>query len=643
MTSKFRSGVVVAFLLAAPRALAQEPPSGFAIDRFEPADRGSSWFALDSLDLRGHRRHAVGDVTELGYKPLVLYNADGSERAALLRAQLFTHLGGTLLLWDRARFGFNLPILVYQSAESGTLASSVYSAATGATIGDLRFGGDARLYGKYGDPITVAAGLQLWMPTGDRASYTGDGKVRLQPRVQAAGESGDFAYAARLGVAVRTQDEPFAGTPMGSELTFGVAGGVRAVHKHFLFGPELYGSTGISSSEAFFGRRTTPVELLLGAHYRVTDDLHLDFGIGPGLTRGVGTPLFRTAFSVAWAPAYRAPPLPLPPDRDRDMVYDMEDACPDVPGVRTGDPRTNGCPPPPPDRDGDGVFDPEDACPDVPGVRTDDPRTNGCPPPPPDRDGDTVIDSEDACPDVPGVRTEDPKTNGCPPPPPDRDNDTIIDPEDACPDVPGPRDADPKKNGCPPARIEAGQIKITEQVKFAFFSAKILPESDAILKAVLEVLVAHPEITKLSVEGHTDNQGAAALNKELSRQRAAAVVAWLVKHGVAKGRLVSTGFGKDRPIDTNDTEQGRANNRRVELHIKEPKGQPPAAPPAPRAPSPGGAPPPPATAPAAVAVPPAPGSAAAPPAAMPVPPASGSAAPPPAPPPAPAGAPPGKK
>jgi outer membrane protein OmpA-like peptidoglycan-associated protein len=74
------------------------------------------------------------------------------------------------------------------------------------------------------------------------------------------------------------------------------------------------------------------------------------------------------------------PPPPEPPprgDRDQDTVFDDEDACPDVPGIRTTDPTTNGCPRG--DRDKDTVFDDEDACPDVPGVRTDDPATNGCP------------------------------------------------------------------------------------------------------------------------------------------------------------------------------------------------------------------------------------------------------------------------
>src|SRR5438046_2577899 len=65
------------------------------------------------------------------------------------------------------------------------------------------------------------------------------------------------------------------------------------------------------------------------------------------------------------------------------------------------------------DRDGGGVLDAEDACPDEPGVRTDDPKTNGCPPPK-DRDGDGILNSEDACPDDPGPKNDDPKKNGCP-------------------------------------------------------------------------------------------------------------------------------------------------------------------------------------------------------------------------------------
>jgi outer membrane protein OmpA-like peptidoglycan-associated protein len=211
------------------------------------------------------------------------------------------------------------------------------------------------------------------------------------------------------------------------------------------------------------------------------------------------------------------------------------------------------------------VLDADDACPDVPGVKTQDPKTNGCPS---DRDNDGILDADDACPDTPGLKTDDPKTNGCPPDP-DRDKDGIVNEQDACPDTPGPRTADPTKNGCPAAAVVGKRIVILEQVKFATGSAKILPASDTVLNAVLQVLQGHTEIKHLRIEGHTDNVGAAAMNKTLSADRAAAVVTWLAKHGIDKARLSSEGFGMSRPLDTNGTADGRKNNRRVEFHIED--------------------------------------------------------------------------
>ena len=116
-------------------------------------------------------------------------------------------------------------------------------------------------------------------------------------------------------------------------------------------------------------------------------------------------------------------------------------------------------------------------------------------------------------------------------------------------------------------RIENGQIRIREQVQFKTDSATILKQSDYILQAVVKVLVEHPEIKTVRVEGHTDTQGKARHNKTLSKRRAASVVKWLVKHGIKKKRLASAGYGQERPLATNMTEDGRQQNRRVEFHI----------------------------------------------------------------------------
>ena len=306
---------------------------------------------------------------------------------------------------------------------------------------------------------------------------------------------------------------------------------------------------------------------------------------------------------------------PLPKDTDGDGIPDDVDACPTIKGVPNADPTKNGCPPVA-DRDHDGIPDPEDACPDEAGPKNDDPSLNGCP----DRDGDGVPDKVDACPDVPGVKTTNPKTNGCPA---DRDGDGIPDDKDACPDDPGPPNADPAKNGCPLVVVRDKEIVINEQVQFDTAKSTIKSASDGLLDSVAAVLKTHTEIKKIEVQGHTDNVGSKGLNKQLSNDRAAAVMKALVKRGVGQERLVSKGYGQDVPIASNDTDEGRAKNRRVQFVIVEksgeaPKPTVPAVQPAAPAPKPAAVPAP-APKPAAAAPAPAPAPKPAAPAPAPAP------------------------
>ncbi|WP_394843445.1 OmpA family protein [Pendulispora brunnea] len=581
---------------------------GFALDRFDPSERGSEWFVLDTLDMRGKVRPAFGVVGDWGYKPLAVYDKanDDKEIGSIVENQFFVHVGGSLALAERIRLGVNLPIAAYQNGDRITSNGRTFTPPESA-LGDLRLSADLRLFGRYGGPITAALGASVYLPTGDQENYTSDGKIRVQPHVNVAGDIGLFAYAVKAGFNYRPLDDEFVqGKRLGSELFGAVSAGLRLANKKLLIGPELYGSTVVTDEKSFFKKRTTPAEVMLGLHY-TAGDFRFGAGVGTGVfagSRGWGSPQVRGLLNIEWMPAYTedsdgdgvpdsedacptqpgvktndpktngCPPVVAPADRDGDGIVDSEDACPDVPGVKTNDPKTNGCPA---DKDGDGVYDRDDACIDVPGVKTNDPKTNGCPP---DKDGDGVYDKDDACVDVPGVKTSDPKTNGCPP---DRDKDGIVDNLDACPDQPGPSDPDPKKNGCPAARIEAGQIKIIQQVKFKTNSATIV-ESDAILNAVLAILKEHAEIKKIRVEGHSDNTGKAAYNKTLSQKRAASVAKWLTDHGIDKKRVIAKGWGQEKPIDTNNTEEGRANNRRVEFHIEETPEAPAKAEKAPKAP-----------------------------------------------------------
>jgi outer membrane protein OmpA-like peptidoglycan-associated protein len=101
-------------------------------------------------------------------------------------------------------------------------------------------------------------------------------------------------------------------------------------------------------------------------------------------------------------------------------------------------------------------------------------------------------------------------------------------------------------------------------IHFDTGKATILPDSESALNEIVKMLQQNPDV-KLSVEGHTDNVGAAASNQALSEKRAQTVVAWLTGHGVAAARLKSKGWGQTKPVADNSTEEGRGKNRRVEL------------------------------------------------------------------------------
>ena len=230
-------------------------------------------------------------------------------------------------------------------------------------------------------------------------------------------------------------------------------------------------------------------------------------------------------------------------DADGDGVVDPQDRCLNTPtGTRVD---ASGCPA---DSDSDGVSDPSDRCPGTPaGMRVD--ASNGCPI---DADADGVVDSVDKCPGTaPGV-TVDPA--GCPP---DADGDGVGDTQDRCPGT-GPGVA-VDATGCP----ASGPV-ILEGVSFLTGSAKLTLNSQGPLDRVVTALRERPEL-KVVIEGHTDNVGNRDANLRISKARADAVRAYFIAKGIAANRLTSVGIGPDQPVAPNDTEEGRARNRRVQL------------------------------------------------------------------------------
>jgi outer membrane protein OmpA-like peptidoglycan-associated protein len=124
----------------------------------------------------------------------------------------------------------------------------------------------------------------------------------------------------------------------------------------------------------------------------------------------------------------------------------------------------------------------------------------------------------------------------------------------------------------PLVSVSRRQITIRRQVNFATDSAEILPDSDALLSEVADVILRHPEITQIEIQGHTDNRGSHDHNMDLSQRRADSVRDWLVRAGVQAERLTTRGYGPDVPLVPPITAANRARNRRVQFMIQQQTG-----------------------------------------------------------------------
>ena len=241
--------------------------------------------------------------------------------------------------------------------------------------------------------------------------------------------------------------------------------------------------------------------------------------------------------------AIALPAAPIQVDQDDDGVSNENDDCPE----RSGLLKYKGCPVP--DEDGDGINDENDKCPNAEGTV----QYRGCPVPDTDKDG--IPDDKDACPTVAGL----PGYKGCAIP--DSDKDGINDELDQCPTIAGIagnngcEDLQPKLNNIAAAlKFEIGQVNIAN---------KLLQGLDSLV----QIMTQYPT-TKLLITGHTDNTGSRKINEPLSLSRAKKIQGYLVKKGLEVNRTSILGLADTQPIASNDTNKGRAQNRRVDLTIQ---------------------------------------------------------------------------
>ncbi len=235
-----------------------------------------------------------------------------------------------------------------------------------------------------------------------------------------------------------------------------------------------------------------------------------------------------------------------PVDSDGDGVADYIDDCPTVAGITS----LKGCP----DSDKDGVADKDDACPEIAGLA----NLKGCP----DADGDGIADKDDKCANTPKGWKVD--ASGCPI---DTDKDGLFDNEDDCPTVAGPKD----NKGCPvkeltAEELEAKKMKV-EPVYFDFNKASYFTGEKSKIDQLVNLLKENSNY-KVNISGHADNVGADAYNLNLSKNRVNAVVKTITASGIKKNRILSQkALGESSPAATNDTDEGRALNRRVEFEV----------------------------------------------------------------------------
>ena len=560
-----RRGLVLCLLvtgaaLGAGHAYAQSA-GNFTLERFRiAADRDG---VLD-VEWGGTLQRGQWDVglwVGVADDPLVVVadTGGGDERIArLVDHRVGAHLVLTLGILDFLQAGLEVPLIFSQDQSIGTAPIGMAADMSRLGLGDVRLIPKLRLLdaARHGVSVSVIPAVTLPTNTSDGGDdYFGEPRTSFAPELAISRAFGAVRVAGNVGYRTRKlqrvanleiDDEIFA--RVGAGYRFGDAGGPPMELDVTL-------ATATRANDFLGDASNNYLELHSALQYLLAGPLLGFVAGGVGLNEGFGAPDFRVLLGARFGSGDRDPARPAI-DTDGDGLTDDVDECPNEPETRNGFQDDDGCPDEL-DSDGDGLKDSEDACPtepeDMDGFQDED----GCPDT--DNDGDGVADASDACPDEPGPADN----RGCPDP--DRDGDTVVDRLDNCPDEAG----DPANRGCKRRQLVAiGQdkIELVDRVYFRTNRNTIQRRSFALLDNVAAVLQSHPSV-RVRIEGHTDDRGDDTYNKNLSQSRADQVMRYLVRKGVDASRLESVGYGEEQPLESNDTNEGRAANRRVDFNI----------------------------------------------------------------------------
>ena len=498
--------------------------------------------------------------------PFEMKYSSKNTNMSVLANQTYLDLYASLSLFKWVEIALSMPVALYEStdfsSESDYPNLSKLDGAAGA--GDLRIVVKGKILDLRKYPVGLALIADLSTPTGTKDRFMSDEAVTFA--LLAALEFNPYSkirMRLNLGYRYRPHRWHYGKFETGQTFLISGAAAVPFFHKDIDLLLDMHGEFNLEQDDKSLDAKERPFEADLAFRFRFLDGnawyrgLALTAGIGTGVM-GVGSPDVRVflGLNFHWVNGGV-----LNYDLDSGGYITAVDPCPD-PELTPPSQIPDRCRKKTVDSDGDTIPDADDKCPFTGRVGQID--EFGCPP---DRDGDTIPDYQDNCPDEPGLL----EYKGCQPS--DSDGDTIVDNIDECPSKPETFNGYEDEDGCPDSdpdakvSLEDGKINIKEQVFFETGKAKIKKESFDLLNQVAKLLNDNPHIGNITVEGHTDSRGKYKSNIKLSQDRADSVMKYLIGQGVDPNRLTAKGYGPDRPIDDNETEEGRAKNRRVEFVV----------------------------------------------------------------------------
>jgi|GEM_PF-1449202 len=504
-------------LVACARARADDIDT----QRFLPRATSGGYFQTEGTEIRHPvDPFSLGLWLNYGHNPLISV-VNGDVVRQQVAHQLAFDLTASYAFTRWFELGFHLPVAYLRGDD-----------VSAGTLGDVRVLPKFRLLDGAKHAVGLALLADVRLPSHTNAFYGGARMPAFAPRLLLDHRFGltGFRVGVDVGVLIRKETE-YQNVSAGTEMQAGLGMGYRFDHGQ---APvelmlDLRTAVGLQQTDA----EEVGLEGLLGASVDVARDWKINAGGGLGLLEGFGIPTARAFAGVRWEPSPNDPDhdgVRSPEPSERDQAYVVKDE-PPAAGESAAEPSS--------------VDDVDDAA-----------------------RAAAIRGGYDACPDLPedldGVEDED----GCPEG--DADKDGVLDYLDRCPDEQETINGYQDDDGCEdegPAQIviEEGRLTILETIRFEPNSSKLDRRSDKIMEQIALTLRKHDEIGHLEIGGHTDSTGPRALNMRLSRERARSVRQWLLGRGIAPERLGARGYGPDKPLADNDSDAGRAQNRRVEF------------------------------------------------------------------------------